>query len=320
MTALLKYGMLTLVFGLALFFSADFYSGLNVGKILEGLQSLSLVVLLPLFFVNFLLLFIMARRWQVLLSEHLPLTRLAMNRLSGFTFSYITPGTQIGGEAIQVGLLAQNNGLSPKVALKRVATERGVDFAGNVIMILLLSFFYGAGLFSHLDIAIDIGYFISGGIGCLFIVLLSYFWWRKSPSAVGITRGDVLRFSHVAVLTFVIWILFIAELWLIFSAVGVMLELHHLLTMLLAIRLAFWLPLPVPAAAGILEAAILLAAELCTIDRNLALSAVLLMRFRDVGLVCVGLTYAIIAGVFPTLSGRLKMLRGKGLVEEGAHD
>ncbi|MGH1363351.1 MAG: lysylphosphatidylglycerol synthase transmembrane domain-containing protein [Calditrichia bacterium] len=320
MITLLKYGMLALVFGLALFFSADFYKDLNAGKILEGIQSVSPVVLLLLFFVNFLLLFIIARRWQVLLTEHLPLTMLAMNRLSGFAFSYITPGTQIGGEALQIGLLVQNNALSSKEALKHVVTERGVDFVGNIVMVLLLSFFYGAALFRHLNIALDTVFFISVGIGCFFITLLSYFYWRKKTSAVTITREDALRLSHIAILTFIIWMLFIAELWLIFAAVGVMLDLHDLLTMLLAIRLAFWLPLPVPAAAGILEAAILLAAELCAIDTNLALSAVLLMRFRDVSLVCVGLIYATITGIFPPLSDRLQMLRGKWLVKEGAHD
>ena len=78
---------------------------LSFQEIEAALQSLTLPELLALFTLNgFIFLLFSSRWWLILRSQgyHLPYLALSGYRLSAFSVSYFTPGTQFGGEPLQV--------------------------------------------------------------------------------------------------------------------------------------------------------------------------------------------------------------------------
>ena len=79
------------------------------------------------------------------------------------------------------------------------------------------------------------------------------------------------------------------EFWLLFAAVGFYLPATQLLLLFLAVRLAFWIPIPIPAAAGVMESALITAAGICALPIAHALAVALLIRLRDLFFIAAGL-------------------------------
>lgn len=308
----------------------------------ETLSRLSLVQLSALVALNlFITLLFNSRWWLILVSQgrRLPYLELAGYRLAGFAISYFTPGTQFGGEPLQVHLLEKFHQVTRLQALASVTLDRLLELVGNftflaagVLLILNGSFLQSGGF-------TGIGKFNEFGWAAALLILplfyLGILWIGKSPLSSALRRltrrfpgialiskahawltaaeseiTSLLRRKPATVLaSFIIsgllWLLSIAEYWLMLSFLGAHLDLAQAVSALAMARLAFLTPLP--GGVGALEASQMLAMQALGFAPALGISASLLIRARDISLGLLGVGW----GAFLTRHNPTQPLPGQ---------
>ena len=103
----------------------------------------STVIILILF--NIFAFSLMGVRWFYLLKLEkvsIPFLKLAVSRLVGFAWSYITPGSQFGGEIFQAQY-ASSEHITFGTSALALLQDRVLEVFGNILVILfILSFYY----------------------------------------------------------------------------------------------------------------------------------------------------------------------------------
>jgi len=116
----------------------------QVGAALRGLALWQIVVLLAL--NAFIALSFSGRWWLILraLGQRVPYLRLSAHRLGAFGVSYFTPGTQFGGEPLQVYLIGEGYAVPLSAAITSVTLDKTIELlvnfsvlAAGVIILLL---------------------------------------------------------------------------------------------------------------------------------------------------------------------------------------
>lgn len=268
--------------------------------------------------VNALILLAAAGRWRRLLAgfgRRAGWVRLAVYRLAAGAVSYVTPGTQFGGEPLQAFLLVKREGIPADVAAASVLLERAMELALNLLLV-------GGGLlwmagrpFPGLAGGLPVDPFARIGAGRLVFavfggaaLLLGLWFWRcrsgASPAewpATGLlsrmgrmirsTRErvrEILRERPGALLSalgfgLVHWGLVFGEFYLLYRCIGWRLSAPQVFVVLAAARIGLWAP--VPGGMGALEAGQVMAAGLLGLPPEAAVGVCLLIRLRDL-LVC----------------------------------
>ena len=116
----------------------------QVGAALRGLALWQIVVLLAL---NVLIALSFSGRWWLILralGQRVPYLRLSAHRLGAFGVSYFTPGTQFGGEPLQVYLIGEGHAVPLAIAITSVTLDKTIELlvnfsflAAGVIILLL---------------------------------------------------------------------------------------------------------------------------------------------------------------------------------------
>jgi len=116
----------------------------QVGAALRGLALWQIVVLLAL---NALIALSFSGRWWLILralGQRVPYLRLSAHRLGAFGVSYFTPGTQFGGEPLQVYLIGEGHAVPLSAAITSVTLDKTIELlvnfsvlAAGVIILLL---------------------------------------------------------------------------------------------------------------------------------------------------------------------------------------
>jgi uncharacterized protein (TIRG00374 family) len=116
----------------------------QVGATLRGLALWQIIVLLAL---NALIVLSFSGRWWLILralGQHVPYLSLSAHRLGAFGVSYFTPGTQFGGEPLQVYLIDQGHAVPLSAAITSVTLDKTIELlvnfsvlAAGVIILLL---------------------------------------------------------------------------------------------------------------------------------------------------------------------------------------
>jgi len=264
---------------------------LSVESVKHILSNSSVTLLAFALISNFCLFLLFALRWRLMLplNSGLSLNELALNRLVGFSVSYLTPGNQIGGEPLQIVLLGKRKNLSARQATEAVLLERGVDFVANGFLILLFTIAFGSELLNIMN----------GSPASFLLILLCAvlvwiaFWYGKDKVDWENIRKRFSKpvLSRISMYSLLIWLLLLFEFWLLFAAIGLYLNVSQLILLILAVRLAFWLPMPLPAAAGAMEASLVIAASLSFVAASDALAVAVLIRLRDMFFVTTGLLW-----------------------------
>jgi uncharacterized protein (TIRG00374 family) len=291
----------------------DFYQVWNT------ICSLHLYQILVLIALNSVIVLALTGRWWFALRSfggRIPLTHMAGYRLSSFSISYFTPGTQFGGEPLQVHFPIERHQVPTSTALAAVTVDKIFDVMTNFSFIaagLVLFLSYGFSLneltagFSFLLLAILT-------LPMLYMLALWAGWAPFTKLLTGISslkstlidldkiRGlvnsteDVVSFRFqqqpliilwMFLLSVLIWLLLIAEYWLSLTFIGAELNFLQMLLALTAARIAFLMPLP--GGIGALEASQIWAMGTLGFDPVLGVSLVLIIRARDIFLGILGL-------------------------------
>lgn len=296
----------------------------EVGEVLGRLGAGQAALIL---IVNSGVIVVLVARWWFLLraqGHSVPILALAGYRLAAFAINYFSPGTHVGGEPLQVYLLANRHGVPARQAAASVLLDRSLDFTANstftviglvvLIGLGLLPGFSGAALLivSMALLALPIVYLVLVGRGVhpvsSVMVSLSRRWARLAPVERFLreaeeTVGEFCRASPRALtlglaLSGLSWLVLILEYSWMLRFLGLSLDLAGTVAALTAGRLALLVPLP--GALGVLEGSQVLA--LTALGHMPAEGAGLGLVIRARDLVFAG------AGVFLALS----LTRGSG--------
>jgi uncharacterized protein (TIRG00374 family) len=259
--------------------------------------------------INLVILWAMCWRWWLILrrmGHAVGFTALVAYRMAANTLSYLTPGPQFGGEPIQVLCLEGRKGVPRAAATAAVTVDRLSELMGNFVFLSVCALFVLPPLLDG-RAALITSTLLMGGAALAAGVLLFRIARGQAPlsrAAARMTRlvspggrwAGLAAFLQTgeqraaAVLTgglpgwyaaigAVQWLAFLAELWLIYAFLGLALRPRELLTLAVAARLAFLLPLP--GGLGALEAGQVLALTGLGGDPALAAAACAVMRVRD---------------------------------------
>ena len=266
--------------------------------------------------LNLFILAAMCWRWSLILKRMghpVGFAALMGYRMGANTLSYITPGPQFGGEPFQAHCLAARHRVPAETATASVVVDRLVELLGNLIFLSLAGLFVlpalMAGTHALLPVAValfGVVFFIGGLLytvaagGRPFSRLAG-----RAVSWIGRAQrtGRLVAFLRAGeseaagILTDRLWGWyalgglfqwsgFLAELWLIYAFMGMPLGLAGLLTVAVAARLAFLLPLP--GGLGALEAGQMLAITSLGGDPAVAVAACGIMRVRDLVIISSG--------------------------------
>lgn len=290
-----------------------------------ALRRLGPVELTLLVALNGLVLLTLNGRWWIILrgqGRRIPFFTLLGYRLAAFGVSYFTPGPHFGGEPVQVALLERRHGVGRTTAVAGVALDKSLELLVNflfltlgVILLLQQRLFGGlvgeeTAVFATLLLAFPFAFLgatwagwypVSRGVG-----LVGRFpWWpgrgrwegrfarlldglRDSErQATEFCQRAPASLAAALLVSLLSWLLLIAEYGLMLRFLGLELTAVQTIALLTAARIAYLLPLP--GGLGTLEASQVFTLGLMGLDPAAGLSAVLLIRARDVALGLFGL-------------------------------
>lgn len=294
--------------------------GIAFGDVAAALRRLTWAEIGALLLVNLGITLLFGLRWWVIL--RLPGARVGLldvwaYRMAGFSMSYLTPGTQFGGEPLQIALVQRRHAIPGTEATASVVIDRAVEVLGNftflafgLVLSLQLRLIPGpqgealAGMAIAL-LGLPVGFLILALAGVRPVTwLLDRLpippgrlanGWRRLRAWTGSTEGHVVDFcrKHPAGLvgamgiSLVAWGAMIFEYGLLLTFLGIRLAPAELIGVMTAGRLA--LLVPVPGALGALEASQVLAMGALGYTRAEGLGLGLIVRARDLLLAVVGL-------------------------------
>lgn len=270
--------------------------------------------------LNVLIIGVFTRRWQVLtnmLGAPVGLGKLLQIRQAGQTVSFLTPGPQFGGEPLQVWWLYKRCAVPLHKAVLALGLDRfmelWVNFAVLLLGVALLLVLPADGALSDGPRILLSLLALLGALSLLsWLVVRQPRWlethlerlaqrWQQHPRLQQLRghwqllRGDLQQavitrkpdLASAFVLSLLGWALLLCEFALLLACFNLAVDLQGFLLIIVALRLAFLLPLP--GAIGALEAAILWSFQLLQLPIGAALGVIALMRLRDVVVLFAGL-------------------------------
>jgi uncharacterized protein (TIRG00374 family) len=280
-------------------------------------QQLSLLVI-----VNLAGMFFISLRWWLILFAmgwRVPYFSILRYRMAAFSVSYFTPGTQFGGEPLQVLALEKRHSLPRSAALASVTAEKLFELLANfsflavgVTLVLRNRLLDGSSpilvvLWTAALLALPLIYLallgldrrpVSHLLSRLPASLESRHWIQRIRGLASDTEAQVanwVRCSPRTVLLVVLaslwfWVLSLAEYWLALHVLGATLTLSQTIIALTAARIAFLMP--VPAGLGALETGQVLALQALGFSPALGIAISLWIRVRDLLLGALGLVWS----------------------------
>jgi hypothetical protein len=253
-------------------------------EIWETLRQISLPAILILILVNSGIMVLFSARWWLILRAmgyRLPYLSLTSLRLAGFGISYFTPGTQFGGEPLQAYGLVSRHNLPASTAMSSVALDKLLELVSNFTFLALgvgvmLQNRLGFGLdpekafvISLAFLALPVGYLGALWLGARPVsALLAFIGKRltrvqvsaRLQQVIALSEEQAARFCRekpvtltIALLvSMLVWVVMIAEFWLMLTVLGIDASLPQAISALAAARLAFLTP--IPGGLGALEA------------------------------------------------------------------
>ena len=298
---------------------------LPLTTITQSLSTLTITQWLAWISINLAIIALATQRWLTLikgLGLSVKFNELLMIRQAGQAISFITPGPQFGGEPLQIYWLWKRNHWPIHSALLAVGIDRfyelWINFGVLLLSLILLMttsitgptttinwpvMFLGL-LLTLLALSLLGGLILKQPDRVLTWIKRITHYWQHHPRLLHIEThwqrlySDLtsLMTTHKAELaqafvwSLIGWIGLISELWLILSFFDIALTFYSFMLILVAMRLAFLLPLP--GGIGTLEASLFWVFQILGLPLTVAISVMALMRLRDaitlvIGLYCV---------------------------------
>lgn len=266
--------------------------------------------------LNLFILGAMCWRWSFILrrmGHPVGLVALIRCRMGANFLSYITPGPQFGGEPFQVYCLVRRHQIPAEAASASVAVDRLIELMGTLLFLSLGGVVVLPSLVENRAAMLTVMVSMAGVILAIGVLLYrlavggaplsrligraaQLVRWRKGvPNLIASLQAGERQASRIltdrlcgwyALGGLLQWSGFLAELWMIYAFMGTPLGVFALLTVAVAARLAFLLPLP--GGLGALEASQMLALTSLGGDPALAAAACGIMRLRDLVVISTG--------------------------------
>ncbi|MGK2904819.1 MAG: lysylphosphatidylglycerol synthase transmembrane domain-containing protein [Desulfuromonadales bacterium] len=308
---------LTWLFSLALVLWIG--KSLPLTTILDSVSGLSLTQWALWSVLNLVIILVYVQRWRCLsVAAGLDITfnHLFLLRQAGQLISFITPGPQFGGEPLQVYWLWKKFSASGTLAILSVALDRffelWINFAVLLLGLVILMLTPALGL-TDLPVLATVlalmilvlswsGWFlishqekVSGWIKKLAqrwqhnpqMVHMNSHWDDLGARLRRLIRSEKPSLNLALFLSLLGWAGMIFEVWLLLKFFAIEPGLTALVLLVVAMRLAFLLPLP--GGVGTLEAAIFWAFTGLGLPLTGAAAAIAMMRLRDIVVLLVGL-------------------------------
>jgi uncharacterized protein (TIRG00374 family) len=293
--------------------------GVSVGQVIDGLRQLTLGEVLLLAAVNTMVVLAFSGRWWAILrarGHRLRYLRLSGYRLAAFSISYFTPGTHFGGEPLQVHLVHQQHAVPLPLATASVVLDKAIELIANfaflaiglatvvrlglqpagstlllravsLVLLVLPAIYLAAVWRGHRPVSAILARFGEAPGETSWHNRLAR-WAAATEDEVGLAaRGSPRGLALAGAFTVVSWLLLLGEWALALSFLDIHLTPGEVIAVVTAGRLALFVPLP--GAAGALEAALVLALTTLGVDSAQALSLAVVIRVRDVAFGAVGL-------------------------------
>jgi hypothetical protein len=298
----------------------------SLTAVLHSLQQLQFWQISVLVWLNALVLVLLTGRWWLILwglGHKLPFGLTLGHRLAAFGVSYLTPGPQFGGEAVQVLLVEKVHGVARTTAVSSVTLDKTLELLVNfsflamgVWVVVQSSFFDGSlgwqtAVFALTLLSFPVLYLVAlwrgrQPIAGFMRVTLPVFngrlaWRRTFETAVhgmAVSEKQAGQFCHQApaflwaafFVSVLGWLVMVVEFGAMLTFLGADVSFGQAIMVLTAVRFAFLLPLP--GGLGTVEVAMVLALSQLGFNPAVGLSASLLIRGRDVLLALTGLGWA----------------------------
>lgn len=293
-------------------------SQLPFATLANTLQQLTPAQWLLWLVLNLGIVLVAGLRWWLLAQSmqlSLRLPQLLLLRQAGQAVSFLTPGPQFGSEPLQILWLYQRCRLALPQAILVVGLDRFYELSINLSVLLLTALWLlstpAAGLLAGQS---------SWVLGALLLMLPFAGWrllkrpgrlltwfrrsaerWQQHPklSAIDahwqqlrsalllVIRQQKPRLLQALLLSVLGWLLLLAELWLLLNFLALPCSVSDFFSILLAMRLAFLLPLP--GGLGTLEAALFWVFPYLGLPLTAVLGLIALMRLRDGVMLLAGL-------------------------------
>jgi CDP-diacylglycerol--glycerol-3-phosphate 3-phosphatidyltransferase len=284
--------------------------------------------------LNLFILGAMCWRWSFILRQMKHPVRFAALircRMGANFLSYIPPGPQFGGEPFQVYCLVRRHQVPAEAASASVAVDRLIELMGTLLFLSLGGAVVLPSLVENRAAMLTVMAVMAGVILVIGVLLYKlavgdaplsrligraaqFVGWQKGvPNLVASLQAGERQASGILTDRLCGWYAlggllqcsgFLAELWMIYAFLGTPLGVYALLTVAVAARLAFLLPLP--GGLGALEASQMLALTSLGGDPAAAAAACGIMRVRDLVVISSGAGMAL---PWPPSSFRKKPLR-----------
>lgn len=281
----------------------------DVAQRLAAIQAWQWLVLLAL---NSAIVLVFSGRWWAILrgmGQHPGTLWISAIRLAGFAVSYFTPGSQFGGEPLQIDLLHRRHAVPISSAVASVTLDKALEVLGNatflafglVVMVRLrwLDSRQAAlpGLVAGLLLALPLGLLLAWWAGRRPLTRLTRWAARHAETrwpaltrlqhgvqafemqAGGFCRQQPWHLTLAMGFSLLSWIAIVLEFWLMLWFLGAGLRPEETVAVVTASRVAQLVP--IPAALGALEASQIFALQALGYPATLAISLTLLIRLRD---------------------------------------
>lgn len=304
----------------------------EIWLVLASISPLALAGLIA--FNAFVMVLFSSRWWLALRAQDYRLGYLTVfrYRMAAFAISYFTPGTQFGGEPLQVYSVSSRHAVPAAPAVASVTLDKLFELLANFTFLVI-----GVAVILQKQLIVSLpsgqGVVWAAGLLALPLAYLALLWSGRSPLPWLIERisarlpnkiktrlnvqliVDVAKTAEaqihalfhqkpVTVLWMVaasvlIWLSSLAEYWLALRVLGVHLDLWQTVAALTVSRLAFMTPLP--GGLGALEAGQILALGAMGFNPAIGIAISLWIRVRDTALGLIGLWWG--AGLIHKPSG-----------------
>jgi len=266
--------------------------------------------------LNLFILAAMCWRWSFILKRMghpVGFAALVRFRMGANFLSYITPGPQFGGEPFQAYCVVTRHQVPAEAASASVAVDRLLELMGTLLFLSLGGIVVLPSLVENRAAMLTIVAVMAGVVLVIGVLLhalatggaplsrlseraAQWIGWQKGvPNLVAALQAGERQAAGIltdrlygwyAFGGLLQWSGFLVELWMIYAFLGTALGLYALVTVAVAARLAFLLPLP--GGLGALEAGQMLALTSLGGDPAAAAAACGIMRVRDLVMVSIG--------------------------------
>lgn len=310
-------GIGTIIFA-AVFYFIGFSDVISSFRISDWSSFFLYIAVSILIFVAFVV------RWDIILRMNgfkVPFFKLFNYRVAGFGVSYMTPSARLGGEPVRVYFLTKHN-IPVEKAMASVFIDKSLEVVANFtitaigifLFMFLLVLTPGLMWMMTLVFIITVGavwvffdrIYRGKGVFTSIITALKLnriqyvrdHFYKVREAENEMTRFFVFHKKEFIIsmtLSFVIWTMSILEFKFLLSAFGVAATIKEVFLVLLAIGIAYIIP--VPTALGVLEGFQVSLFKILNKGAKYGLAVSLATRVRDMMWAIYGLTYLYIQGV-----------------------